>query len=689
MESVTLNPSQEEKVVAALGQCALFRALKPDHFPQLLKAAEVLRFSADEAVISKGDPSDSFYVVVEGQASIRIKNAAGEETEVGRVPVPSSVGEIGLLLDEPRTASIVALEPVTAVKFGSRAFQAMFTKIPEFGMGLSRGLAFRLAQVSSKVPLPEWDKNQAAPSPETLSLLPFELCQRHRMLPMAVHRNILTLGVVDDPKAEVLALVRDHVASMEVRAVRIDATLFDEMLRTHGGVAGWTGKDQAAPVIVTESFEGHSPRLDALLRRMIGEGASDLHLTAGHKPHWRINGDMFPIADAAALGTDEVLELLTPGMEERHKKQFAEDSDVDFAYGLDSAARFRVNLFRDRHGVGGVMRLIPTKVLSLEQLALPQVVKNFCEIPKGLVLVTGPTGSGKSTTLAAMIDYINRNKKAHIISLEDPIEFVHESQASVVNQREVGGHTKSFARALKAALREDPNVVLVGEMRDLETIALALETANTGHLVFATLHTNSAVSAVDRIVDQFPSGQQAQIRSTLGDVLRGVVAQTLVKKIGGGRLAVLEILVVNLAISNLIREAKTVQVPSLMQAGKGVGMTTLNDELGKLIEAKKIELDEALSKAVDKDGLLARFRSGVTLAAEPGGGTFRVTNVNPDSPGSAADLHRGDVIVEFNTKPTAEFTLDEMRQNFRTDGKHQLAVERGGKRIKLILEIKR
>ena len=226
-------------------------------------------------------------------------------------------------------------------------------------------------------------------------------------------------------------------------------------------------------------------------------------------------------------------------------------------------------------------------------------------MPKGLVLVTGPTGSGKSTTLAAMIDYINETKKRHIITLEDPIEFVHQSQARLINQREVGGHTKSFARALRAALREDPDIVLVGEMRDLETIALALETANTGHLVFATLHTNSAISAVDRIIDQFPADQQAQVRSVLADVLRGVVAQTLVRRIGGGRMAALEVLVVNYAVANLIREGKTVQIPGIMQASKALGMALLNDELGRLVEAKKIEMDEALAASVDKDDLRA------------------------------------------------------------------------------------
>jgi twitching motility protein PilT len=685
METLTLTEAQQEKVGAAVGRCALFRALKPDQVPQLLKVAEVVRFAADEPIVRQGEPSDSFFVVVEGRAAIRVQGAGGEEIELGHVPLPASIGEVGLLLNEPRTASVTALEPVTAVRFTGRAFEAMFQKIPNFGIALSGGLAHRLKAVSSKVPLPEWDGGRPVPDQDLLSLLPYELCQRYRVLPMESAGNVLTLGVLDDPSPAVLAAVREHVPSMEIRAVHIEPALYDELLRTHGGVKEW--KDSGARPAPAPAAQ--SPRLDSLLHRVVAEGASDLHLSAGHRPHWRINGDMLPISDAAVLGPEDVLELLSPIMEPRHRQQFANESDVDLAYAMENGTRFRVNVFRDRHGVGAVMRLIPSKILTLEQLDLPSVVRGFCEIPKGLVLVTGPTGSGKSTTLAAMVDYINRTRKGHIITMEDPIEFVHKSQSSIVNQREVGGHTASFSRALKAALREDPNVVLVGEMRDLETISMALETANTGHLVFATLHTNNAVSAIDRVVDQFPAGQQAQIRSQLADTLRGVVAQTLVKKIGGGRLAVLEILNVTLAISNLIREAKTVQIPGLMQASKEKGMTTLNDELGKLIEAKKVDMDEALSKAVDKDGLLWRFRSGVTLAAEAPGDRFRVMDVKPQTPGAAADLHRGDVIVEVNQKPGAEFSLEDMRQMFRTDGKYLLGVERAGKRIKINFELKR
>jgi twitching motility protein PilT len=306
------------------------------------------------------------------------------------------------------------------------------------------------------------------------------------------------------------------------------------------------------------------------------------------------------------------------------------------------------------------------------------------------VLVTGPTGSGKSTTLAAMVDYINRTKTAHVVTLEDPIEFVHKSQKCLINQREVGGHTQSFARALRAVLREDPDIVLVGELRDLETISLALETANTGHLVFGTLHTNSAISTVDRIIDQFPANQQDQVRTVLADVLRGVVSQMLMRKKGGGRMAALEVLVVNFAAANTIREGKIHQLPTVMQAGKGIGNQMLNDELARLIDERKVEFEEALAAAVEKEDLAKRYRSGITLANDPPNfDRFRVMEVKPDSPGAAAGLSRGDTIVDVGKKPAKDFTLDDMRSMLRTDGKYVLGVERQGKRREVIFELKR
>jgi twitching motility protein PilT len=262
----------------------------------------------------------------------------------------------------------------------------------------------------------------------------------------------------------------------------------------------------------------------------------------------------------------------------------------------------------DRKGMAGVFRVIPSEILSAETLKLSLPILELCKLTKGLVLVTGPTGSGKSTTLCALIDYINRNRREHIITIEDPIEFVHENKGCLINQREVHTHTGSFKHALRAALREDPDIVLVGEMRDLETVAIAIETAETGHLVFGTLHTTTAASTVDRVIDQFPTDRQSQIRVMLSESLRGVISQTLCKKIGGGRVAALEVLIVTPAVSNLIREAKTFQIPSMMQVGKSVGMVSLNDALADLVTHKLVAPEEAHLKAVDKAGFEVQLK---------------------------------------------------------------------------------
>jgi twitching motility protein PilT len=308
------------------------------------------------------------------------------------------------------------------------------------------------------------------------------------------------------------------------------------------------------------------------------------------------------------LTVDDIEALLAPIMPERNRAEYSQRHDTDFAYEIPELARFRANAFFDRRGPGGVFRVIPSKILTAEQLGLSQHVLQLCQLNKGLILVTGPTGSGKSTTLSALIDYINRHRQDHIITIEDPIEFVHPNKKCLINQREVRTHTDSFKDALRAALREDPDIVLVGELRDLETVAIAIETAETGHLVFGTLHTTTAASTVDRVIDQFPADRQSQIRIMLSESLRGVIAQNLCRKIGGGRVAALEVLILTQAISNLIREGKTFQIPSMMQVGRGAGMVTLNDALMELVTKKLIAPDEAYAKAVDKAGLEALLK---------------------------------------------------------------------------------
>ena len=342
-------------------------------------------------------------------------------------------------------------------------------------------------------------------------------------------------------------------------------------------------------------------KIDAFFQLMHEQGASDLHLIAGSQPILRVHGDMERVK-YKALENDELKAMLYEIAPENKIKVFEETGDVDFAYEIPNLARYRANYFQQKWGVGAVFREIPSTILTAEQLGLPKVITKLSMLHKGMVLVTGPTGSGKSTTLAAMMDYVNRNKKSHIITVEDPVEFVHKSQSCIVNHREVGVHTKGFKSALRGALREDPDIILVGEMRDLETIELALEAASTGHLVFGTLHTQSAAKTVDRIIDVFPAHQQSQIRTTLSESLKGVVAQNLFKRIDKkGRMAVLEVLVVTPAVANLIREGKTFQIPSAIQTGKKYGMQSLDDAILIALEAKKISPEDAYDKAIVKE----------------------------------------------------------------------------------------
>jgi twitching motility protein PilT len=352
---------------------------------------------------------------------------------------------------------------------------------------------------------------------------------------------------------------------------------------------------------------GAKLQLDTLLRMMVEKGASDLHLRCGEPPIIRLHGEMVRL-EQKPLEPPGIEAMIRSVMPERNRREYIETNDTDYAYELSGVARFRANALKDRKGPAAVFRQIPATVVTVEQMGITQEVQKLCQLNKGLVLVTGPTGSGKSTTLCALIDLVNRSRSDHVLTIEDPIEFVHPSKKCVITQRQVGVHTGSFKSALRAALREDPDIILVGELRDLETVAIAIETAETGHLVFGTLHTTTAAGTVDRIIDQFPADRQAQIRVMLAESLKGVISQTLCKKVGGGRVAAREILLTIPAVSNLIREGKTFQIPTVMQTSKRLGMVTLNDALLELVDGKLIEPAEGYSKAVDKSSFVQSLK---------------------------------------------------------------------------------
>ena len=342
----------------------------------------------------------------------------------------------------------------------------------------------------------------------------------------------------------------------------------------------------------------------AALQTVVDSGASDLHVTAGSTPMIRVDGSLRPVPGAPVWTRDKVRAALTSIMAPAQREHFEEDLELDFAYSISEDARFRVNYYQQRDALGGAFRIIPTEIKQLGDLGVPETVSRFANLARGLVLVTGPTGSGKSTTLAALIDLVNRTRADHIVTVEDPIEFLHTNKQAIVNQREVGTDTHSFGAALKHVLRQDPDVILIGELRDLETISVALTAAETGHLVFATLHTQSAAQTIDRVIDVFPPHQQGQVRAQLAATLQGVVCQTLVKKASGkGRVVATEVLFATSAVANLIREGKTYQIPSAMQAGRELGMHTMDQNLAELVDAGSITHESAMEKAQDLENL--------------------------------------------------------------------------------------
>ena len=340
-----------------------------------------------------------------------------------------------------------------------------------------------------------------------------------------------------------------------------------------------------------------------LLEFSAQQGASDLHLSAGLPPLIRLDGDIKRL-DTPSLEPEDIHRMIYDIMDDEQRKHFEEHLESDFSFEIKDVARFRTNVFMQNRGLAAVFRTIPSKVLSLEELNSPEIFKSIAETPRGLVLVTGPTGSGKSTTLAAMVDYLNDRKNSHILTIEDPIEFVHEAKRCLVNQREVHRDTHSFANSLRSALREDPDIILVGEMRDLETIRLALTAAETGHLVLGTLHTSSAAKTIDRIIDVFPANEKEMVRSMLSESLKAVIAQTLLKKIGGGRVAAFEIMLGTSAIRNLIREDKVAQLNSTIQTSNRIGMQTLDQDLARLVKENQILVESARTKANNKETFL-------------------------------------------------------------------------------------
>jgi len=589
------------KANAAFDTNPFFEPLSDAQRDQVIgKAGTIEAYVDNEYILRAGDPADFLFVIISGEVSV-VVGEGDDQIEISRLERSQMVGELAVILNEKRTASCVARGEVLILKLAREVFRKVVLAVPEASLSMMRILAERLKKTSRPPAHRDYRADSPIPPVEVLRLLPIGFMQRHRVAPVKKQENRILIGYCDRMDENLLASISNLLPAMKIEPVSIESEYFQKIMQNYGGEA----------VAIEQAAGGSGIKgIDDLLKRLVEEGGSDLHLSAGQVPRWRIDGLIRPIAGFLKLAPREVFQLLEPIMRPDSIEEFNKTGDEDFAYAMDKHSRFRINLLRDHNGVSAVFRHIPNTIFTLEELGMPEVLRKWAEAPKGLILVTGPTGSGKSTTLAAMVDHINRSRECHILTIEDPVEFVHQSRKALVNQREVGVHTASFSRALKAALREDPDVVLVGEMRDLETISMAIETANTGHLVLATLHTSTAMSTINRIVDQFPAESQEQIRAGLADNLLGVCCQTLCRKIGGGRVPALEVLVMDYGMANMVREGKTHMLLTGMTTGQNRGNRLLNDDLARLVRAGKISKEEAVSKAVDSADLAKRIGAG-------------------------------------------------------------------------------
>ncbi|MEO1062608.1 MAG: PilT/PilU family type 4a pilus ATPase [Actinomycetota bacterium] len=500
--------------------------------------------------------------------------------------VATSSRQLAELLVERRVLSRDQM--VTALAQEQQEGTPLSALLLQSGMVAEKDL---IAAVAQQVGVPFADLATQAPRPDLLGVVPADLAQQLKVVPLDLDGDVLIVAMEDPRDDEGLKMLKGATGYTIKAALAERGELLRTLAEIHGGD--------------TEQIRAVSElHLDELLIEMVDKGGSDLHLTAGMPPAIRLDGEIMRLDHHPVLNGSEIRRMMYEVLTQKQRERFEEHLELDTSHSIPDKGRFRVNMFVQRDSVGSVMRAIPSEIIPLEKLQLPDAVLQFAELPRGLVLVTGPTGSGKSTTLASLLDVINNSQTRHIMTVEDPIEFVHRHKRCVVNQREVGEDTHSFGSALKHVLRQDPDVILLGEMRDLETISTALTAAETGHLVFATLHTQDAPQSIDRMIDVFPPEQQQQVRVQLAVTLQGVITQTLLKsRDGRGRVAAVEILVAIPAVQNLIREGKAHQIYSTMQAGAKHGMQTMDQSLANLVKAGRIEMSAALEKCADEQNL--------------------------------------------------------------------------------------
>lgn len=611
----------------ALAQSPLFRSLNPNDREIVLTHATLHEYTAQEPIVNEGEIADSFYILIQGEAAVSFKISALENPiELTRIEAPDIVGEMALLLGIRRSATVSALQQAFALRFHHAAFELMLDGIKGFGRQLSILLAERLAQTSRRVPLPEIERDKLGQlDPMTIRRLPPPFILRHRVLPLHFQNNLLTLGCVDDPTPALFQAIQRMLPGTQIRPFRISYDTFSLALHTHGLQDRPTSSElvlpQEPPVIVgvlpsqdelplpqtNLDIQTQLAKIKPLLQRVVAEGASDLYLSAQEKPRWRIGNMLYTIEDYRPLRPLEAFHMLSGLIPQPRQQEFEKNHHIEFSCTIPALGRFRINLFRGEKGIHAVLRYIPLIPPTPEQLQFPVGLLNLLKFRDGLVLFSGSPGSGKTTTVAALLHAINQTRRVHVLTLEDPIEYVHESHHALIHQREVGSHANSMPEALKAAMREAPDILVVGELADAESLSLAMEAARNGCLVFAATQTKGAARTLLRLLEQFSNEKQPYARRVLSEVLRAVVSQELCRKIQGGRIAAFELLYMDPQASALLRQDQISElIPKLTEQPNNL---SIHVHLAQMVHGSVIAPEEAFYHAFDRKALEAQLKA--------------------------------------------------------------------------------
>ncbi len=598
MKKLDINSKNQGLIMEVLQKSELFGVLSEDSLKKIIGMIEFIEYDSGEYVIKENDKSDAFYIIIEGEVIVFHKKEIMELVKLGK---GIQFGDIGLLLDEPRTASVKTDKVSKILKINKTIFDYLLKNLPTFALSISRFLAKRVKQLSSNISLPYFDGEIESSGKKLLRLFPVNYLIRHRFIPLSLKENTVKLGFVNDPTPSVISNLKNVLTGYDLKFYRIDSEFFEVVIKSVSGLM-----EEEAKKIQYE--QKRSEKLDKLLERVVQEGASAIHISSGDTPYWRIDDELIKLEDSKKFQMEDIKELIEPLLAPEQKRELNSGKELNITYSFSDKTRFLINVFYNFKGLSLVVKVINSIPKTLEQLKVPEDIKEMIKVNRGIIFVSGTAGSGKTTTIAAILDFINNNYKKHIITIENPVEYIIKSKKSLVNQIEIKDEFEEHIKVLKSVFKDDPDVIFTGSLRTLEHFELAFELAQTGHLVLANINAINTIDTLEKIIEIFPDNKKDFVKSRIGDSLIGILTQSLCKKTGGGSIAVFELLKSTPGIVNLIKKEEFIEIKTLMRKDKFKPYTNLDEEIVKLLKENVIDKKEAKLKAIDKEYLENRIQ---------------------------------------------------------------------------------